>query len=214
MDQSIVTISQAAAMLGVSEVALRHWTDDGRIEAFITPGGHRRYSKSELKKFMSSHRKTIGKRDLVAMIEATGKLHSEIGRTSLADRNWFSRLRDDERLELAQFGRDMLGIISSYINEPAKREETLKYGKDVGCGFGETLARLGLPLVDSVETFILHRDPIMTAIAHLIRKGGNHCGMVVDAIPLTARILDEALVSLVAAHQRFRSGPAPEKHIG
>ena len=35
MDESLVTISEAAKILGVSEVALRHWTDEGRVKAFV-----------------------------------------------------------------------------------------------------------------------------------------------------------------------------------
>ena len=53
-EQSLVTLGEAASILGVSGVALRQWTDEGMIKAFITPGGHRRYSTGELKKFMSS----------------------------------------------------------------------------------------------------------------------------------------------------------------
>ena len=42
--------------------------------------------------------------------------------------------------------------------------------RDVGHDFGETLAKLGLPLTDSVQAFILHRDPIMNAVTQLMKK--------------------------------------------
>ena len=55
MDQKpLLSISEASQLLGVSDGALRQWTDEGRIKAFITPGGHRRYDRVELKKFISS----------------------------------------------------------------------------------------------------------------------------------------------------------------
>ena len=57
---SLLTISQASRFLGVSEVTLRQWTDEGRIEAFITPGGHRRYSQAELRRFMGSGNRIHG----------------------------------------------------------------------------------------------------------------------------------------------------------
>ena len=205
MDESLVTISEAASILGVSEVALRQWTDEGRIKAFITPGGHRRYSKTELKKFMSSHQKAVGVSDLIAEIEATSKLHSEIGRTSLITKDWYNRLDNEEKLRLAHLGRDMLDVIVRHLNEPTKRERTLEIARDVGRGFGKNLAGLGLLLTDAVEAFILHRDPIMKAMAHLMKKREAHSGKVVEAIPLTARIMDEALLSLVAAHQQCNS---------
>ncbi|HEY91551.1 MAG TPA: helix-turn-helix domain-containing protein [Dehalococcoidia bacterium] len=211
MDETLVTISEASGILGVSEVALRQWTDEGRIKAFVTPGGHRRYSKTELKKFMNSHPKAVGVKDLIAELEATSKLHGEIGRTSLSTKDWYSCLNKEEKFGLAHLGRNMLDVIIRYINEPAKRERTLERACEVGRGFGETLASLGLPLTDSVEAFILHRDPIMKAIAHLMKKREAHSSRVAASIPLVARVMDEALVSLVATHQQHRQFPNVEK---
>ena len=44
-DQGMTWLSlrEASRFLGVSEPTLRRWTDDGLVEAFRTPGGHRRY---------------------------------------------------------------------------------------------------------------------------------------------------------------------------
>jgi len=65
---------------------------------------------------------------------------------------------------------------------------------------------LGLPLTNAVEAFISHRDPMMNALTHLMSKREAFSGRVVQAIPLVTRIMDEALVALVAAHQQYRSG--------
>jgi len=210
MDEPLVTISEASGILGVSEVALRQWTDEGRIKAFVTPGGHRRYSRTELRKFMSSNQKAVRVKDLIAEIEATSKLHGEIGRTSLSTKDWYSCLDKEEKLGLAHLGRNMLDVIIRYLNEPAKRDRTLERAREVGREFGETLAGLGLPLTDSVEAFILHRDPIMKAIAHLMKKREAHSSRVAASIPLVARVMDEALVSLVATHQQYRQIPIVE----
>ena len=56
----LLSISEASKSLGVSEAALRQWTDEGKINAFVTPGGHRRYSESELRKFIGSHSRMLG----------------------------------------------------------------------------------------------------------------------------------------------------------
>ncbi len=71
-------------------------------------------------------------------------------------------------------------------------------------GFGGTETKLGLRLTDSVEAFIMHCNPIMNAITHLMRKREAVTGRVVEAIPLVAHVMDEALVSLVAAHQQYQ----------
>ena len=44
----LLSPSEAAELLNVSPVTLRQWSQKGRIPFQITPGGHRRYKKSEL----------------------------------------------------------------------------------------------------------------------------------------------------------------------
>jgi excisionase family DNA binding protein len=202
MNEYLITISEASRILGVSEVALRHWTDEGKIKAFITPGGHRRYSKTELNNFMGSRQNAIGVKELIDEIEATSKLHSEIGRTTLTKREWYNCLDREKAASLAHLGRNMLNVIVHYLNEPEQTAQSMEHARNVGRGFGEILAGLELPLTDAVEAFILHRDPIMKAIAHLMDKREAHSSMIVEAIPIITRIMDEALLSLVAAHQQ------------
>ncbi|MGB2584193.1 MAG: helix-turn-helix domain-containing protein, partial [Dehalococcoidia bacterium] len=212
-----VTISEASQILGVSEAALRQWTDEGKIRAFITPGGHRRYAKAELKRFMGSHHRVLGIKDLVIELENTTNLLGEVARTSPSTTVWYNKLSRDSQEDLARLGRSLLNLIVRYVTEPAKREETVELARDVGRGFGETLAKSGLPLINSVEAFILNRYPIMNAATHLLQKREAFTRRVVEAIPLVAQVMDEALVSLVEAHQQYRNGIQSEskgKHIG
>tara|TARA_Y100001001_G_C7958249_1_gene291501 strand:+ start:503 stop:1114 length:612 start_codon:yes stop_codon:yes gene_type:complete len=47
----LLSPSEAAELLNVSPVTLRQWSQKGRIPFQITPGGHRRYKRSELYSF-------------------------------------------------------------------------------------------------------------------------------------------------------------------
>lgn len=211
--ESLVGISEACRILGVSETALRQWTDEGKIKAFVTPGGHRRYLVASLKKFMSSRQKAVSIRDLAVELEDAIHPLREIARTSLPAKAWYYKLDVDSQQSLAGLGRNMLQVITRYITEPSRREETVIMTRDIGREFGETLAKLGLSLTDSVEAFILHRDPVMNATTHLVKRKEAFTGRFLEAIPLAAHIMDEALVSLVAAHQQYLDGiqTKPEK---
>ncbi len=204
--EALVGISEACRILKVSETALRQWTDEGKIKAFVTPGGHRRYLVADLKKFMSSSHKAIGIKDLAAEIEETAQLHREIGLKFFTNTPWSGRLTKESEGELAELGRRLLNSIIRYITAPSEREVTLNNVRDTGKGLGLALAKLGLSLTDSVEAFIMHRDPILNVATGLMKKREAFSGRVVDAIPLVAHIMDEALVSLVAAHQQYRNG--------
>ena len=198
----LISISEASKILGVSEAALRQWTDGGKIKAFITPGGHRRYSETELKRFVTTHQKTLGIKDLVAEIEGTAELYREIFRASVAATSRYE-LTEESRERLAHLGRHLLNTVVRYITEPGKRKETLNIARESGQSFGEVLARLGFTLTDSVEAFILHRDPIISATTHLLSKREALSGKVVEMLPPVLHVMDEALVSLVNAYQKY-----------
>ncbi len=47
-----LTLGQAAKYLGVAQSTIRKWSDTGRVPAFYTPGGHRRYRRMDLDAFL------------------------------------------------------------------------------------------------------------------------------------------------------------------
>jgi excisionase family DNA binding protein len=48
-----LTLGQAAKFLGVAQSTIRKWSDQGRVPAFYTPGGHRRYRRGDLEAFLA-----------------------------------------------------------------------------------------------------------------------------------------------------------------
>jgi excisionase family DNA binding protein len=51
-----LTLGQAATYLGVAQSTIRKWSDGGRLPAFYTPGGHRRFRRRDLDAFLSGSR--------------------------------------------------------------------------------------------------------------------------------------------------------------
>lgn len=49
---NMLSITDAAAYLKVSDDTLRLWDKDGKLKPYRTPGGHRRYTKEQLDEFM------------------------------------------------------------------------------------------------------------------------------------------------------------------
>jgi excisionase family DNA binding protein len=47
-----LTLGQAAKFLGVAQSTIRKWSDQGRVPAFYTPGGHRRFRRQDLESFV------------------------------------------------------------------------------------------------------------------------------------------------------------------
>ena len=53
-DRLVFTSSEAARYIGVSLATVRRWTDAGHIHCYRTPGGQRRFSRTQLDDFMAS----------------------------------------------------------------------------------------------------------------------------------------------------------------
>src|ERR687898_597674 len=47
-----LTLGQAAKFLGVAQSTIRKWSDQQKLPAFYTPGGHRRYRRGDLDVFL------------------------------------------------------------------------------------------------------------------------------------------------------------------
>jgi excisionase family DNA binding protein len=64
-----LTLGQAAKYLGVAQSTIRKWSDQGRVPAFYTPGGHRRYRRADLDQFLErsgpSGKARVGPRVLI-----------------------------------------------------------------------------------------------------------------------------------------------------
>jgi excisionase family DNA binding protein len=71
-----LTLGQAATYLGVAQSTVRKWSDGGRLSAFYTPGGHRRFRRSDLDAFLagSSGATATAERPLVLIVDDDAQL--------------------------------------------------------------------------------------------------------------------------------------------
>jgi excisionase family DNA binding protein len=78
-----LTLGQAAKYLGMAQSTIRKWSDSGRLPAFYTPGGHRRYRRSDLDQFLerggaASPRRPEGARRLILIVDDDERLREFI----------------------------------------------------------------------------------------------------------------------------------------
>lgn len=200
-----LTISQARKILGVSEATLRHWTDEGKIGAFITPGGHRRYAESEVRDFMGAQRRVHGMEDLIAKMESVPLHEIHLARSHFASASWYNNLNEDSKARLRGLGSRLHHLAIAYLAKKKKQDETMQLAREIGREFGEHLAETGVSLTDSVGAFLLHRTPFMNAANEFVKGRETLRGRAAEAIPLLAQITDEVLLSLVEVYQERQS---------
>jgi excisionase family DNA binding protein len=78
-EQDWLTLGQAARFLGVAQSTIRKWSDQGRLPAFYTPGGHRRFQRAHLEAFVDRSR-PVARRGgpLVLVVEADQRLREQL----------------------------------------------------------------------------------------------------------------------------------------
>jgi excisionase family DNA binding protein len=206
---SLVSISEASQMLGVSEATLRLWTDEGQIKAFVTPGGHRRYDLDQLKSFIASGYKATGIHELARELSQPSEIHQEFTRNPTQS-NWRQRLTVEQGHEFMLLGNNLFDLIIRYIIIPAKRKNTLNMARSMGSEFGSKSASLGLSLIDAMEAFIQHRSNVMRYISRVMRKNQLHSKRITELLPLVNDIMDEALIAMVTAYQKAAAENNPQ----
>lgn len=90
----VITLPEAARLLGVGPTTLKRWSDQGRIPHTRTPGGHRRFLRSVVQDFRSLVDPRAG------AAPATGPVSLQLG----GPNEWLDRanaLTDPDRMEAA-----------------------------------------------------------------------------------------------------------------
>jgi len=196
-----LTLGQASLFLGISETTLRHWTDEGSVKAFVTPGGHRRYEEADLEAFLRSHRKARGVKSLVARIEEQAHQQGAV-RQYFVSRPWYGGLGEEHRLQFRERGRRLVELLALYITHPSRQEALLEEARALGREYGSHLAGLGLPLPEALEVFTLYRSGIVDSALEVLRDRQPVSRRALETFPRVVRLMDRALISLVEAYNK------------
>jgi excisionase family DNA binding protein len=196
-----LTLGQASLFLGVSQTTLRHWTDEGMVKAFVTPGGHRRYEEADLEAFLRSHHKAQGVKGLVARIEERA-LQQGVARQYFLSRPWYGALGEEQRLQFRERGRRLVELLVLYITHPSRQEALLEEARALGEEYGQHLGGLGLPLPEALEAFTFHRSGIVDSALEVLRDRQPVNRRALEAFPRVIRLMDRVLLSLVEAYQK------------
>ena len=110
-----LTLGQAAKYVGVAQSTMRKWSDLGRVSAFYTPGGHRRYRRSDLDQFLDSSgppsgASPSGAGPLVLIVDDDERLREYV-RVNLEAEGYFVREAGSAEEALSALGQESPDLI-------------------------------------------------------------------------------------------------------
>jgi excisionase family DNA binding protein len=207
-DVDRLSLGPAARLLGVDPDTLRRWSDEGRVEAFTTPGGHRRFDRRELDRLLGARHPGLGTPPLpLASLGATPDRMSKVYQRSYAsagpDDDIRAAVPEESRDAFRADGRGLVASLVAYLDadDDAGRAKAEARAADLTDDLARRLAAAGLSLTEAVGLFVAARRPFLTELGAIARRralGADRLSaMFVDA----SALLDRLLLRLVAAHQ-------------
>ncbi len=204
-DDPWLALGAAARLVGVGPDTLRRWADSGKVESYVTPGGHRRFLRSSLEGMINApRRQRYGVERLTGSAGTiSGEVHRRVARSAGAAQPWQARLSAEQRGEFRRWGQRTFNLVLEYAAAGKRSERTLLLGEAerMGALYGAEASKAGLSLAEAVEAFLFYRTPVLEAIAaHLRRRAADLSDLSAAYREATAAI-DGVLTALVSSYR-------------
>ena len=160
-----LALKEASEFLGVHFTTLRMWADKGEIPVFRTPGGHRRFSLDDLRRFLAervSHAQSPDDRGLVEVAVVRTRL--ELERASTQMQRWNYPLEGVAEQERRQRGRQLFSLAVAFVMKPNQREWIADQGRELGREYGREAAVGGVRLAETGRAVQFFRSHLLDAV--------------------------------------------------
>jgi excisionase family DNA binding protein len=200
-----LSLGPASRLLGVDPDTLRRWADEGRIEAFTTAGGHRRFHRTTVERILEARR-----HDATAKLASLGATEGRLSRayrrgyqSSSAVGDVRDAIPEVDRDAFRDGGRALVGAMLAHLDAPddAARDQAQDSALALTEDLARRLATAGIPLGEAVSLFVAARRPFLTELGVIARRRSLDPDRLAAIYDSSSGLLDRLLLRLVAAHQ-------------
>jgi excisionase family DNA binding protein len=210
-----IGLGEASEVLGVAPGTLRRWSDAGRVRAFTTPGGHRRFRRSALERLIPTD--PTARPSLVRSGVTPSRLaraYRAEARSAARQMPWLVELDEAERAWFREHGRQLATALVAHLD--AADEETaaahLSDATAEAAGYGRMASQLGVSLSQAVEGFLQFRRPFLHELVLVARRRGFDTGATTELLESADAVMDRLLIAAMSAHAVSRV-PRPAKPL-
>lgn len=203
-----LSIREAARLIGVSAATLRRWSDAGDIRSYTTPGGHRRFSRAGLSRFLPTDRPERSKLGrLGGTPERMARAYQREMQRTVEALPWIGRLEDDDRALLREHGRRIAVALLGSFDAPTRetREAALTAAEVSAATCGRIAAQAGVPWCETVEAFLRFRLPFMHELAAVARRRSFDALETTRLLETATGAVDRLLTAAMHGHMGSRS---------
>lgn len=200
-----LTLKDACDFLGVHYTTLRTWADKGEIAVFRTPGGHRRFSLADLRRFLDERAGYNIQSSAIALVDhAIGRTRQAIQENRPEMAGWQYQLASEDHEMRKTRGRKLFGLAIAYVLKPNQRERTIQDAAELGREYGVEAAKSGVNLAETGRAVQFFRNQLVQTL--VTQDSTNHH----DADDLRIRylvdqVLDEVLYAVLDGFESIQT---------
>jgi excisionase family DNA binding protein len=191
-----LSLGPASELLGIDPDTLRRWADEGRVPAWTTPGGHRRFDADSLNRLVEARRSTT-RMPLTSLGASPERLTRVYRRHYASD----ERADEAEREAYRRAGRRLITTLVDYLDSRRRRRLEAKAGTVVD-DQARRLAESGATLTDAVTRFVGGRQPFVAELAAIGRRRSLDPTRLAELYGDAWALLDRLLLRFIDAYQR------------
>ena len=205
-----LTLSEASSLLGVHPATLRTWADEGYIQSFRTPGGHRRFLASEVEAMVAPAGHVPREEPMVR--ELVDVARREISTLQRSEQGWLAAFPGEARTSWRDSGRRLIGLAIQYVSRRERREAVMEEGRDIGRLYGRQCAAGGLSLSNTVRAFLFFRESLLRSTRPGLLAPGRYDAEDARIHREMREFLDDVMYAMLDAYEAAPKGlPAGEK---
>lgn len=201
-----LSLGPASRLLGVDPDTLRRWADEGRVEAYLTPGGHRRFDRREVERVAAARRPDPVRRPLASLGATPDRLSAAYRRSYVAS-SAAPSARDAVPAEhheaFRSDGRGLVASLIAFLDAPddAARGEAEAAANALTDDLARRLATAGLSLTESAGLFVAARRPFLAELGAVARRRAIDPGRTSAMFEAASGLLDRLLLRFIGIHQ-------------
>ncbi len=210
-----LSLSEASELVGVHPSTLRRWADAGTIQCTRTPGGHRRFRREVLERYLTSKEaeEDSEHRDVADLTHAEMLEEEGVAIEAMMRRQWHEPFVEAEVVgRMRELGQRLLGLLIQYLTRQEEDERFLKEGREIGYDYGHESYAANIELLDAVEAFLYFRTNFAQTASQMPATAKLTDGR--ESIRLHRRIdrfMNSILIGLIAAYEEARGHVSAEK---
>ena len=162
MSSELLSLTEAASLLGVHPATLRRWADQGDILVMVTPGGHRRFPRSEIDRLRGASANMEDEEKFAQHIVDQALAHTRAQLAKQRDVQWVLGFDASEREAKRESGRRLMQLLRQILAaDESKQELLLNEVRTIGGSYAEDALRNNMSLEDFLHAITFFRDQIL-----------------------------------------------------